>query len=226
FGLNHIGWFQDVRYCGKSVMDRVLETMARRKPNGFDVQLIELFRMVPTGSVSFFFRGDAVVRQQKEKNKYRGEELHELEQAILELYKNESLTDIPDLVRERRVSWYENSIVPLLAALTSQRTRELIVCTRNNGCLRGMPNDSIVETTATVSSDGIGICKRVGESPAFLKGIFYSVKASERLTLEAIENQSYNKALRALAIHPLVPSLGLAHAYLDRIIEEENFVLR
>ena len=57
------------------------------------------------------------------------------------------------------------------------------------------------------------------------EGLFHSVKESDRLTVEAARNQSYECSLQALTINPLVPSLDAARAFLDRILKEEGIEL-
>jgi alpha-galactosidase/6-phospho-beta-glucosidase family protein len=45
------------------------------------------------------------------------------------------------------------------------------------------------------------------------------VKAYERLTIEAAVEGSYPKAVKALALHPLVPSYEIGKSILDDYIE-------
>jgi len=225
FGLNHIGWIQDVKIDGRSQMERLLDRVTRKKPDGFDVELVELFRMIPTRFVSFFFRKDDILKKQKEMVKYRGEELYEAEQLILAQYEDEDLCEVPELTKDRNAVWYEQSIIPLVEGLESEEERELVLCVKNNGALKGLPDEAAVEVPSVVSKKGIQV-RRVGESPCFLKGLFYSVKASERLTVEAVIQNSYDLALQALVIHPLVPSLSAARGFLDKMIEDENLTLR
>jgi 6-phospho-beta-glucosidase len=65
----------------------------------------------------------------------------------------------------------------------------------------------------------------VGDSPHFLKGLFQTVKESDRWLVEAVLHKSYEYALQALTINPLVPSLETARAYLDKIVQTEELEL-
>jgi len=223
-GLNRLGWIQDVKVNGRSCMNRLIDRLARKQPEGFDIELACLFRMIPTRSVSAYFRSNEIVRRQSEMVKFRGEELYEAEQQILNLYKDPDLCEVPELTKHRNALWYELSVAPLIEALESEEPRDFVLCLKNEGALRGMPEDAAVEVPAQVSSKGIEV-KHVGESPCFLRGLLHAVKASERLTVEAIVNNSYNTALRALVINPLVPSMDAARQFLDKIIEEERLPL-
>jgi len=224
FGLNHLGWIQDVTINGRSCMNRLLDRLVRKRPEGFDVELARLFRMIPTKAVSSYFRSDEIVKKQSEMVKFRGEELYEAEQQILNLYGNDDLYEVPELTRHRNALWYELSIVPLIETMENAEPRDFVLCIKNNGALRSLPEDAAVEVPAEVSKKGIEV-KRVGESPWFLRGLLYAVKASERLAVDAIVHNSYETALRALVVNPLVPSIDAARQFLDKIVEEERLPL-
>ncbi|HOD52847.1 MAG TPA: hypothetical protein PLM14_15495 [Candidatus Hydrogenedentes bacterium] len=223
-GLNHIGWIQDVKLDGKSRMDRVLEQLEHHSEDGFDHDLVGLFRMIPTSTVGLFFHVDAILKRQQACARTRAEVLYEAEQQILKLYDDETLTEIPELTRARNAIWYEKTIVPLLQALEERHEREIILCVKNEGAVRDLPEDCSVEVPVRISKKGIEP-RRVGDCPRFLKGLFHSVKESDRLTVEAARHKSYECALQALTINPLVPSLDAARAFLDRILKEEGIEL-
>ncbi|MEA3366228.1 MAG: hypothetical protein U9Q79_11370, partial [Candidatus Hydrogenedentes bacterium] len=223
-GLNHVGWIQDVKLDGKSRMDRVLDQLEQHKEDGFDQDLVELFRMIPTSTVGLFFHEDAVLKKQQACARTRAEILYEAERQILELYTDENLTEIPELTRARNAIWYEKTIVPLLQALERKQEREIILCVKNEGALRDLPEDCSVEVPVRVSKKGFQP-RKVGDCPRFLKGLFLGVKESDRLIVEAVRHKSYEFALQGLTINPLVPSLDAAKAFLDRILKEESIEL-
>ena len=128
------------------------------------------------------------------------------------------------MTRARNAIWYEETIVPLLQALEEKQDRECILCIKNEGAVRDLPDDCSVEVPVRASKQGIEP-RRLGDCPRFLKGLFHSVKESDRLTVEAVKHRSYECALQALTINPLVSSLDAARAFLDRIIKEESIEL-
>jgi 6-phospho-beta-glucosidase len=223
-GLNHMGWIQDVQHGGRSVMGRVLDKLDSNPEDGFDMALVDLFRMIPTRRVALYFHRDEVLKKQQATARYRAEVLHEAEQQILKLYEDEKLTEVPDLTRARNALWYEETIVPLISALESDKPRKVILCVENQGAIRDLPDTSSVEVMTEVSKDGL-VRPKVGNCPRFLKGLFLSVKESDRLTVEAVLHRSYEYALQALTINPFVSSLDRAKAFLDRIIKDEKLEL-
>lgn len=223
-GLNHMGWIQDVKIGGRSCMSRLLDRLEHERDDGFDYDLIDLFRMIPTRTVSLYFHQDEILKRQKACARYRAEILHEAERQILRLYQDETLTEIPELTRARNAVWYEETIVPLIAALENKKETDTILCVRNNGCIRDLPEDCSVEVPVVVSRRGVEP-RKTGSCPRFLKGLFLAIKESDRLTIEAARHKSYEYALQALTINPLVPSLDAAKKFLDRLKQDEQLEL-
>lgn len=223
-GLNHMGWIQDVRIAGRSCIGTVLERIELSREDGFDYALIDLFRMIPTRTVSLYFHVDEILKRQQTCTRFRAETLHEAERQILKLYEDTHLCEVPDLTRERNAVWYEDTILPLIEALETGKAENLILCVRNDGAIRDLPEDCSVEVPVQVTKNGVKP-KKVGSCPHFLKGLFMTVKESDRLTVEAVLHKSREHALQALTVNPLVPSLDAAERCLARIVKEEKLEL-
>lgn len=223
-GIYQMGWIQDVKIDDRSCMTRILERLDCERDDGFDCDLIDLFRMIPTRTTSMYFHRDEILKRQKTCARFRAEVLWEAERQILRLYENESLSEIPELTRQRNAVWYQETIVPLIAALEQGTEREQVLCVRNSGAIRDLPEDCSVELPVRIGSKGWE-ARPVGSCPRFLKGMFLSVKESDRLTVEAVRHKSYEYALQALAINPLVTSMDAAKRFLDRVVKEEKIEL-
>ncbi len=102
----------------------------------------------------------------------------------------------------------------VIEALTSDRAAAPILNVPNRGALPGMADDDVVEVTCYA---GNGVIRPVamGPLPDHALGLMKSVKAYERLTIQAAVEGSYALALKALALHPLVPSYETAKMILD-----------
>jgi 6-phospho-beta-glucosidase len=207
------------------LLSSALERIESHKDDEFDYELIDLFRMIPTYPVSLYFHRDEILKKQASCAQYRAEVLFEAERQILYMYRDKHLCAIPDLTRERNTLWYEETIVPLIEALERTTKKELVLCVRNDGAIRDLTADCSVEVPVGVSSKGLKP-RKVGNTPHFLTGLFQAVKQSDRLTVKAAMHHSYEYALRAQAIHPLVPSLNSARRFLDRVIKDDKLELR
>lgn len=223
-GLNHFGWIQDVKLDGRSYMTYLLDKLDRSKEDGFDHALIELFRMIPTRTAGLFYHQTEHLKKQHNHDSSRAEVLHEAEQQILRLYQDEHLCEIPELARERNAIWYEEVIVPLIEALESKTEHCMVLCVRNGETIRDLPEDSSVEVPVWISKKELR-AKPIGCCPRFMKGLCAAIKESDRLTIEAARHKSYECALQALVVHPLVPSLQSAKKFLEQLVREEGLEL-
>jgi 6-phospho-beta-glucosidase len=109
---------------------------------------------------------------------------------------------------------YSGVALGSIEALRSPSGGLAILNVPNRGALPGMANDDVVEVTCYVGHGAIRPLA-VGAVPDHVLGLLKRVKAYERLTIQAACQGSYELALKALAVHPLVPSLGVARAILD-----------
>ena len=223
-GLSHLGWIQDVRVEGRSQMSRLLELLDEQQEDGFDYDLIELFRMIPTRKTGTYFHRDKILKRQQTCVRFRSEILHEAERQILSQYEDKHLNELPELTRQRNAMWYEATIVPLIEALEGRKDKRVILCVRNSGSIRDLPENASVEIPALVSCKGIRPVK-VGSLPRFIKGLYLAAKESDRLTVEAVRHRSYEYALQALTINPFVPSVDTAKKFLDQVMKDEQLEL-
>ncbi len=95
----------------------------------------------------------------------------------------------------------------------------LNVC--NQGAINGMCDEDVVEITCQL---GHGVIRPlvVGTNPDHALGLMKQVKEYERLTIQAAVEGSYDLALKALALHPLVPSLSIARSILDDYCQQHG----
>ena len=93
---------------------------------------------------------------------------------------------------------------------------DLAVSIPNHGAVPGMEDDDVVEVTALVGKDGAVPCRfdRAEVRPANL-ALMKTVKAYEKLTIEAVLRHSKAAAVEALTVHPLVGD----HAKAKRLVE-------
>jgi 6-phospho-beta-glucosidase len=116
---------------------------------------------------------------------------------------------------------YASVALDLIEALSRSDTADIVLNIPNKGAVHGMDQEDVVEIPAKVSQAGIqGV--QVGEIPAHALGLMKQVKAFERLTIQAALENSYQKALLALTLHPLVMDRNLAKAILDDYISKHS----
>ena len=97
------------------------------------------------------------------------------------------------------------------------RSRQLVIV-KNDGAVKNLPDDAMVEIPAYITDRGAEPV-RVGEIPTFYKGLIEQQEAVEKLVVEAAIEHSYEKALMAFTLSKTVPSLLVAKKILDDMIE-------
>jgi 6-phospho-beta-glucosidase len=115
---------------------------------------------------------------------------------------------------------YSAVALNVIQALT-EKPKLMILNVPNHGAIPGMDAQSVVETTCLVGS---GIIKpfAVGNIPDENLSLMKAVKTFEHLTIQAAVENSYDLALKALSVHPLVPSFEIAQAILDDYLDQHG----
>jgi 6-phospho-beta-glucosidase len=222
-GLNHLSWVRTVYLDGEDVTDTLIDRVvraAREDPSLFDPDLIEALRMLPSSYLQYFYHQQRILEEQREGGRTRGEEVWEIEQNLLDQYRDPELCCKPPLLARRGGAHYSTLAVSLVTAIANDTQEVHVVDCRNNGALPDLPDDVAVEIPATIDRQGAHSIT-AGHLPFSIRGLVQHVKAYEQLTIEAAISGDERTALLALNANPLVPSFETARA-LWRDIRSEN----
>lgn len=105
---------------------------------------------------------------------------------------------------------YAGVALAALAAATGGPPARLILNVANRGTVSALPDDAVIEVPATVDAQGVRALPLRSQPNLHQLGLMASVKAVERLTIQAATTGSAELAMRAFALHPLVDSLAVA----------------
>ena len=114
---------------------------------------------------------------------------------------------------------YEQVALELMRALSGERPARLILNVPNAGTVTALDDAAVVETVCEVDAAGPRPLPAVPPGDGEL-GLMLQVKAVERATIRAALTGSYDAALRALTLHPLVDSPAVANRLLLRRLGE------
>jgi 6-phospho-beta-glucosidase len=109
---------------------------------------------------------------------------------------------------------YETIATALAEALFGLAPATLIVNVPNRATVAGLPDDAVIEVACRVSATGAEPLP-VAAPTLHQLGLMSAVKSGERAIIEAARTGSRAAALRAFALHPLVPSLDAARQLAD-----------
>lgn len=113
---------------------------------------------------------------------------------------------------------YAGVALGLIESLYGGKPRVMTLNIPNHGAVEGMAEDDVVEIPTLVSPAGLQPLA-VGKIPDACLGLMKLIKSYERLTINAVLENSYAKAAEALTIHPLVGDYHLARTILDEFIQ-------
>jgi 6-phospho-beta-glucosidase len=102
---------------------------------------------------------------------------------------------------------YEAEALALMEAIATNARAVLICNTANRGALPFLDDEAVVEVPAVVGAAGPRPLSVGTALPDHARGLIESIKAVERATIEASLSGSSALAVKALALHPLVPSV-------------------
>lgn len=109
-------------------------------------------------------------------------------------------------------------MVEVAASIANNLRNTYIVIVRNNGIVSNLPDDLMIEVSASLGANGPAPYA-VGEIDTFYKGLIEGQHAFEKLTVEAYVEGSYTKALQALTLNRTVVDAKKARIVLDALIE-------
>lgn len=212
-GLNHLSWVRGVRVAGQDRMDEIIERMttASVSSTSFDPDLVAALRMIPSGYLRYFYHQSQVLAEQRSGKPTRGEQVWEIEQRLLEMYRDPELCCKPPLLAKRGGAHYSTLAVSLVAAIANDLRELHIVDCENGTAMPDLPEHVSVELPAIVGSAGAQPLA-AGQLPYSIRGLTQHVKSYEELTIEAAMNGDDRTALLALTANPLVPSFDVAKA--------------
>lgn len=109
-------------------------------------------------------------------------------------------------------------IADLAVALKNDTKARFLVITENRGAIPNMPYDAMVEVPAYIGKKGPEVIAQ-NKIPLFQQGLMMQQLNSEKLLVEGCIEGSYQKVLEAFTLNKTVPSMNVAKAILDDMIE-------
>jgi len=216
----------------------------------FDPELVRSIGMLPMEYLYFYYYRDTAVEHIRGSGSSRGRQLQALNDALWPVLRAQiDAGDLPGaqtaweramgerdatyFARERgevvaeelelgdvfEGEGYEGVATAVMAAATRRRKTPLIVDVANRGAIAALDDDDVVEVTCLVDEHGAHPIAQ-GRLPDAATDLLTQVKLYERRTVEAAVTGSYEAALEALLVHPLVASYPTAKRILDDYVAD------
>jgi 6-phospho-beta-glucosidase len=242
FGLNHLGWLHGVRDSDGELLDRVLDDDGAlatfEEGRLFGGEWLRTLRMIPNEYLYYFYYNTDTVRAILNAPSSRGAFLLDQQQAFYDgngqdpeaalhawrltrhdrerTYMAEA-RDAAGVACEHEIDengGYEHEAMAVLEAIALNTRKVLVLNTANRSSLPFLDDRAVVEVPCIVGRSG-PVPVAVGEVPAHARALVETMKDIERTTIAAATTGSRELAIKALALHPLVPSVTTAREIFD-----------
>lgn len=229
-GLNHLVFAKKVLFEGRNVTKEVMELfikgideakLANIAALPWDTDFIRELGMIPIDYLKYYFKTPDMLKHQQEAANAEGtraEVVKDVEEELFEIYQDEALVERPELLKRRGGAWYSEAATDLMVSLYTDARDIHTLNVRNNGAIRELPDDVVVEVNCLVTSAEV-IPLTTGHLPTSINGIIQQIKSVELTVVEAAATGDYNKALLAFTMNPLISSDRKAKEMLDEMLE-------
>ncbi|MDR0497271.1 MAG: 6-phospho-beta-glucosidase [Treponema sp.] len=222
-GLNHLSWVTSVMADGENVISQMGKSAGAKFKNipdvDYDDELFAAVPAIPCYYLSYFYLRDKQLQNCLAAKKTRGELCVDIEDALIEQYKNPGLANKPKELEGRGGALYSTAAVSVVDAIENDKNEYHVVNVKNNGAIPFMADDDVVEIKCTVNRKGAAPVAITGPDIPYIKGMMQAVKAYEKLTVKAALQGSRADAVAALMVHPLIGDYQKAKAVFDEMVE-------
>ena len=235
FGLNHFGWWTDIRdKHGKDLMPELKEKVAKI---GYNVEIEgenteaswndtftkarDVFAVDPTTLpntyLKYYLFPDYVVEHSNPNHTRANEVMEGREKFVFgecrAIAEKGTAKD-----SKLHVDDHASYIVDLARAIAYDTKERMLLIVENDGAISNFDPTAMVEVPCIVGSNGPEKIVQ-GKIPQFQKGLMEQQVSVEKLTVEAWIEGSYQKLWQAITLSRTVPSASVAKAILDDLIE-------
>ncbi|TDL81065.1 6-phospho-beta-glucosidase [Peribacillus frigoritolerans] len=229
-GLNHMVFGLRVYLDGKDKTADVIDKLTAGEKQmsmqniaslEWEPQFLKALQAIPCPYHRYYYKTREMLQQEKEEAAVkgcRGEVVKQLELDLFELYKDPDLSIKPPQLEKRGGAFYSDAACSLIHSIYNNKGDIQTVNVQNKGAITGLPYESAVEVDCIITQDGPKPLA-MGELPVAVNGLVQQIKSFERMAAEAAVTGSYETALLAMTINPLVPSDRVAKQILDEMLE-------
>lgn len=186
----------------------------------FNTELLTSLSLLPCDYHRYYFMENEMLDEmleQFEKGEIRAQQVKAVEESLFKIYADESQVTKPKALEERGGAYYSEVACELVNAIENNTHQLLVVSTQNNGALKELPAEAIVETTCVITAQG-PIPLTTPDLPVFARGYLQTIKAMEELTIQAALEGSYDLAYQAFLLNPLIENGAVTGELLQEML--------
>ena len=238
FGLNHLGWLQGVHDASGDRLPELLADDAAlersRRGRLFGAEWLRSLGMIPNEYLYYFYFADETVARAgraaarrlparaagrastppaatRPSRRSRAGGRPRTSATARTWPRRATATRAPRTTADEPGGYEAEALAVVEAIASATPARSRILNVANRSALPFLDEHAVVEVPCVVGAAGIRPIA-VGPVPDHARALIDTVKAVERTTIEAALTGSTALAVKALALHPLVPSVEAARA--------------
>jgi 6-phospho-beta-glucosidase len=206
-GLNHQSWlyaFRDER--DRDITQSVLDALPAKGMTGIDKRKMLEFGAVPVSYLEQYLHTRRVLNAQRNQS-VRGVVLSDWSQRVSSALCSGLSVHVPKvgrLLAQRKMDWFEQGVIPVLAALGESRSRLCVLNVPAAEALPGVSSQAIVEINCRVSARGV-TAMPVAPMPSRAASLTQQLVTYEAAALGLPQAPSAERVSSVLELHPLVP---------------------
>jgi 6-phospho-beta-glucosidase len=217
FGLNHLSFAYNITVNGKPLTEEQFKKVAESAGEP-GKEIITLLGAVPIGYLQYYYHTTAKVQALSQSPQSRGEQVLAMEDELFAAFADPNCDIRPAVLDKRGGGGYAEVAVSSIKAIHHNREAWLPANVSNNGTVRFLPDDAVIETMCAVNASGFHPLIS-SPPPTSVWGLVSAVKNYEQLAVEAAITGSRDTALLALMAHPLVRDYDIASALFPELLE-------
>lgn len=208
-GLNHLSWITAIKSGGRDYLQQAIdsginsEAMKNIPANGFDVNVLRAVRGIPSTYLEYYYYKFSKLKKLQSEKQCRGEVCRDLENRLLQMYRDPNLCEKPKELEQRGGAYYSTVAVELLEAIENDRRTCHTVNVPNRGALPFMEDDDVIECKSTVGKNAITPHKIEKFDNLHIIGLMRQMKSYEKLAVKAALAGDRDTAVAALMLNPL-----------------------
>lgn len=148
--------------------------------------------MLPNPYHQYYFQTKDVLKKDLEayaQNGTRAEVVQQVEAQLFEKYKDVDLAVKPEELEKRGGAYYSDAACNLMDSIHNDRGDIQTVNTLNNGTIRDLPDDAVIEVNAVITKSGPRPIS-IGALPLPIRGLITNLKTFEQLAIQATASNS------------------------------------
>lgn len=230
-GLNHMVYGFNIFIDNEDRTNEVFETYIKNsisvnakniEPMEWDESFLRALKLVPCPYHKYYYKHMEMLENQLKQYKegtIRAQEVMKTEEMLFNIYKDPKMNRKPVELEKRGGAYYSDAACNLMSSIYNDKGDLQVVNTINGDTIKDFPGDYAIEINSYITKEGPVPYKFIDGFPVSVKGLISQIKTFEILGAEAAVEGSYEKALLAMILNPLVASDALGRKVLDHMLD-------